>query len=233
MSNTLKFSGDKRLSSQLLVSHRLSKEGRASIFNLMPLLPPRQTQNKQYLSIKVSRFVTEGFGLIHRQHSLPASMDLICWKGNDQMKCLTYCKVGDKIGHFCLHASTISQYKIYYWAFQAANRHLYFLSCPNLHDYKVLVVLFRPLPIHKSFINKTEWKSSLHFFSITSMWISKLTNVYPSEGFIWRKEIHLPQINLFFSNVWIKASSGSSRHGSYFGRFLPSSQLSDMIIWHT
>lgn len=61
--------------------------------------------------------------------------------------------------------------------------------------------------------------------SITSMWISKLTNIYPSEGFIWRK-IHLPQINLFFSSVLIKASSGSSHH-SCFGRFChhPSCQI--------
>lgn len=89
MSNMRKFSSDKRLSSQFLISHRLSKKGRASIFNSMPPLPPQQTPNKQYLSITVSKFVIEGFGLIHKQYSVPASTDLIQRKGNDKVKCLS------------------------------------------------------------------------------------------------------------------------------------------------
>lgn len=69
MSNTLNFSSDKRLSSQFLISQRLSKKGQASIFNLMPLVPPQQTPNKQNLSSIFSKFVMEGFGLIHKQYS--------------------------------------------------------------------------------------------------------------------------------------------------------------------
>lgn len=51
-------------------------------------LPPQQTPNKQYLSINVSKFMIDGFGLIHKQYFLPASTDLIQRKGNDKMKCL-------------------------------------------------------------------------------------------------------------------------------------------------
>lgn len=110
MSNMRKFSSDKRLSSQFLISHRLSKKGRASIFNSMPPLPPQQTPNKQYLSITVSKFVIEGFGLIHKQYSVPASTDLIQGKGNDKVKCLS----GSQNRIFLFAASTISQYKTYY-----------------------------------------------------------------------------------------------------------------------
>lgn len=109
MSNTLNFSSDKRLSSQFLISDGLSQKGPASIFNLMPLLPPQQTPNKQYLGIIVSKFVMEGSGLIHKQYSVPASTDVIQRKGNDKVKCLTYCAAGAKMGYFCLQSSIISQ----------------------------------------------------------------------------------------------------------------------------
>lgn len=74
----------------------------------------------------------EGFGLIHKQYSLPASTDLIQRKGNDRVKCLTYCALGAKKGYFCLQASTISQYKIYYRSCGAANRHLSFFVLSKL-----------------------------------------------------------------------------------------------------
>lgn len=52
------------------------------MWNPMPPPPP----NKQYFSIIVSKFVMEGFGLIHKQYSLPASAHLIQRKGNDEVK---------------------------------------------------------------------------------------------------------------------------------------------------
>lgn len=76
MSNTLNFSSDKRLSSQFLIFHTLSKKGQASIFNLMPPLPPQQPPNKQYLNIIVRNFVMEGSSLNHKQYSPTASQIL-------------------------------------------------------------------------------------------------------------------------------------------------------------
>lgn len=138
-----------RLKTFFTVSHpsQISKKGRASILNLMPMLPPQQRPNKQYLSITVSKFVMEGFDFIQRQYSLPAWTDFIQRKGNDKVKCLTYCAVGGTVKYFCLLAFTIRPYKIHYWAFVAANRHLSFLYCPNLLDYRVFIILFYLLPI--------------------------------------------------------------------------------------
>lgn len=151
MSNTLNFSSNKRLSSQFLISHRLSKKGQASIFNLMPLLPPQQTPNKQYLSIIVSKFVMEGSGHNHKQRSPTASTDFIQRKGNDKVKCLTYRAARAKMEYFCLQASTISQYKIYYGAFVAANRHLSFFYCLK---FQALSYVILPTSKPKTFINK-------------------------------------------------------------------------------
>lgn len=97
----------------------------------MPPLPRRQTPNKHNLRVIVSKFVMERFG-IHKQCSLPAPTDLIQSKGNDKVKRLTHCAAGGRIGYLCLRASMIIQYKVYYWAFVAANRHLSFFVLSKL-----------------------------------------------------------------------------------------------------
>lgn len=98
MNNMLNFRGGKRFYSQFLISDGLSKKGQASIFNLIPLLPPQQTTNKQYLSIIVSEFVMEQL-VLFINNTLPASTDLIRRKENDKVQCLTYCAVGVKKGY--------------------------------------------------------------------------------------------------------------------------------------
>lgn len=85
-------------------------------------MPLQQTPHK-YLSLTVSKFVMEGSSLNHKQYSPTASTDFIQRKGNDEVKCLTYRAAGAKMEYFCLQASMISQYEIYYGDFVAANRH--------------------------------------------------------------------------------------------------------------